>query len=162
MGTPEAPGRGVGTDDRSDVFCHAGESSELKTPLRCEEGVCGGHVVFGACTFTLSESVSEATRWLVAQNTFVSAAFMRSVGAHDAEAERRSPGSGALAINGESQPPWTRERPTRHARLGPGFPCRAPHAVPGASLSSFSSFVKCPPSPSPARVVSLQFAPARV
>lgn len=79
MGTPEAPGRGVGTDDRSDVFCHAGESSELKTPLRCEEGVCGGHVVFGACTFTLSESVSEATRWLVAQNTFVSAAFMRSL-----------------------------------------------------------------------------------
>lgn len=76
MGTPEAPGRGVGTDDRSDVFCHAGESLELKTPLRCEEGVCGGHVVFGACTFTLSESVSEATRWLVAQNMFISAAFM--------------------------------------------------------------------------------------
>lgn len=160
MGTPEAPGRGVGTDDRSDVFCHAGESLELKTPLRCEEGVCGGHVVFGACTFTLSESVSEATRWLVAQNTFVSAAFM-CLALTMPRRRGAAPGLGRSRSTGKASHDGRVNAPRDTRASGP-ISVHAPHAVPGASLSSFSSFVKCPPSPSPARVVSLQFAPARV
>lgn len=133
MGTPEAPGRGVGTDDRSDVFCHAGESSELKTPLRCEEGVCGGHVVFGACTFTLSESVSEATRWLVAQNMFISAAFMclaltmpRRRGA--APGLGRSRSTGKASHDGRVNAPHDTRASGPDFRAAPPTPCRALHS----------------------------------